>query len=357
MSQHASFARVFAGTLAALAMCAAMPSGQSDGSRGDPSFSNLVHLYRAGQVEEAVSRLFASDSIRRGSRSPDENIEWIRAAVMLRTEVAFRLWQSRQFNDGANEFARARSGLKRCGGDFSRRWYLATIAFFQSLFDLAHARMFLDNSGYGNEPEFVITAGLIDEASTSPMAGFPQPAGITTHSAGTTQTDLRVGNVNSQLGVRARRLGAALTAFSNAHQALPLDREATLHFGKVLMDTGDLSRGRQLLEASCRDRQDVATAYLGCIFLARLEEAERNYPGAEDAYRDALQRNGPTQSGCLGLGLTQFSAGRRVAAAETLRTCLGQVRADSVDPWWFYYRGYAARLNGWLDELRQMARD
>jgi Tfp pilus assembly protein PilF len=148
------------------------------------------------------------------------------------------------------------------------------------------------------------------------------------------------------------RLGRAERAY---REALRLDEHyaiASIRLGRVLQLSGKPAEARAAMERGVSDARGPFQEYIASLFMAGLQQEEKNTDGARRSYERALALVPTSQPAVVGLAHLELMSGRPDRARELARQFAAK---GANDIWWAYKEG-ALDLPGlsWLRErIRQ----
>lgn len=165
-------------------------------------------------------------------------------------------------------------------------------------------------------------------------------------------TTLRNGLTIQGISAPPTHLRRAETSLRRALAADPAFTDASLRLGRVLSRLGKHDEALTHLE-NAQSSQDRATRYYAYLFagdathaLGRLFEARHYYDQATGLFLNA-------QAARLALASVHRAMGDRAAALAAIDGILRRPsRGPDDDPWWEYYDGDPARIDGLIEQLR-----
>jgi tetratricopeptide (TPR) repeat protein len=313
-----------------------------------PSYSEILDLYRRGQIDAALSALalLSEEEIQSGQKlvmkaldesgagDTDSGSVLLRTAALVHTDAAFRLPDSNAAGI-QRHLVVARACIEKVaarGRDdaFVRDWWVLVISYFQGQFDLLKAGELGRRARdlVRDSPELFLAIGVTQEMAWTVTHDDDQEYGFT--------GDLR----------------QAESDYRKALAIQPDFVEARLRLGRVLTLRGDSDGALQAL-AALQSAEDMGFRYLGYLFQGNALERRGNAAEAEKRYLAAFAALPEGQSARLALAHLRHAAGARAAAAEAVRaTATDRGVREIVDPWFWYTRGLFWRADALMRTLR-----
>lgn len=149
-----------------------------------------------------------------------------------------------------------------------------------------------------------------------------------------------------------QRLRKSLDDFEDAIQGQPDLHEARLRRGRVNSHLGNRNAARRDLEEVTAGDAPARLRSLAWLFLGELEEQERRWHQAREAYERALALSPRAQAPMLALSRLCDAGGDRDCARRWLQRSFDALGRDRADPWWDYLRGQAWQSGPRLTSLR-----
>jgi tetratricopeptide (TPR) repeat protein len=284
-------------------------------------YLELLEAFLAGDVTRAAGGVMewrAQDLEKLAAELPSEDLRLRRAAVLLHTAIAFRLWGNARGPEADAQVAIARAVLaSRSLTDLRRDWLLtlghyrlaagspvAALAFFEEC-----ARLFPESA------EAWLGAGMCYELTALPDGFF-------------------VGQLPSQDAA-----GKAERCYREAVRIDPRLAEAHLRLGRVLTAARAFDEAERELAAAAESSTQGPLAALARLFWGKVRDLRGDLGGALDHYRAALAADRECQTAALALSEGLYRSGRRRGAAEDLASVLGAPSSDEVSPWHAYHVG------------------
>jgi hypothetical protein len=229
-------------------------------------------------------------------------------------------------------------GARPATDAFVRSWQVAVAAILGQRKEVNLAPVFIDRAvrDYPRDPQLLLLAGAVRELRATPRVQDATDLGVTLGSVGTASDNLR----------RAEAL------FRRAAASAPLQVEARVRLGRVLVLSGRPSEGLAELRGAAADAASVLEAgsrldpeilYFLSLFtgeaaeaVGRLAEARAAYARAEVLYPGAV-------APLLDLSRLELRAGNRGAAASAILRMSRPASDDLDEPWRDYPRAGPAR--------------
>jgi VWFA-related protein len=291
-------------------------------------YLELLQAFLAGDVARAAAGVMEwrpEDLEKLAASLPSEDAALRRAALLLHSELAFRLWRNRRGPDADAQIAICRAVLAK---DFPpalhRDWLLAVgyyqlaapfparalkaLAFFEEC-----VRLFPDVA------EAWLRAGTCYET-----AAFPD------------------GFDFGELPARE----AARQAERHYREAARLDpslAEARLRLGRILTLAGALDEAEKELAAAAEGSTEARLTALAQVFWGGVRDARGDPAGAVDHYQAALAAAPESQTAAFALSEALYRSGRRRSAAERLASVVSAPRLTEISDWREYHLGFGPR--------------
>ena len=315
-------------------------------------YGALVHEYRSGHVEEAVTRLAGLDpgDLDLGFKSfmrSGPSASLLTTAAAMETEAALRPRIPTTENARDRHLLLAggivelgtRSGMwlgvpslktgSAVSAQFRRIWFLAVITAMEWQGRIPTATSHLENARrlFPHDAEMLLLSGIGEEMRASNRMTNPSE------------------------DERRKALASAEVYYRESLDLAPDRVETRLRLGWVLFQRGRAEEARPLLTA-VSDAPDPRPSYLGSLFLGGLEDAAGNTAAAARWYARAANILPTAQAARLGGSELHHRAGEHSQAAEALPAAIGS--KNTSDPWWTYLFGEYWRLDIYLDALRKV---
>jgi len=259
-------------------------------------------------------------------------------ALVAHTDAALALLEAADFARSRQHLGRAQTYAERIqsknrADPLARRWWTLAIGYMHAQRNYVGAVKMIERARAlsGDTPELLLASGITNEFMASGRQG-QKPGG-------------------PQLGTFQQ----AENLYKSALAADPSLLEAQLRLARVHTLRGDnASAARTLSQFQVPD--DPLFTYLARLFegdalerLGATDEAKRRYEAAIALFPRA-------QSAQIALAYALRSAGGYNEAAERLQTVAAADVADAADPWFWYFSGFASRIDGTLIDLRKRMR-
>ncbi len=284
-------------------------------------YVELVQTFLAGDVARASAGVMewrASDLEPLAGRLPQARPELRRAALLLHTALAFRLWSNARGVEAEAQIALARALLADdAPRELHRDWLLALGYQRLSAGSPLTALPFFEECQrrFPDVAEAWLGAGICYEVSAHP-AGFALAA-VTAQSA-------------------ARH---AERCYREAARLDPRLAEARLRLGRVLATAGALDEAERELAAAAEASSDPSLLALARVFRGGVRDARGDLAGAIGDYEEALAADRECQTAALALGEALHRSGRRAQAAAALSEALAASSSSEISPWHAYHVG------------------
>jgi tetratricopeptide (TPR) repeat protein len=239
---------------------------------------------------------------------------------------------------------------------FARRWYLVAglVCFGTGEFERSRSLLERGLKQFKSDPHLLLALGTLEEKLGSARIYDPPLGSQGRHSAVDqygrhSALDERM----EPIAARARHLADAEGYFRKALAADPQLLEARLRLGRVLFLQAHEGDAHAELETVEHDALEAAKRYLAALFQGRLDERERRFPQAAEAYRRAAGYMGDSPTAYVALAHALDVAGERAKVSDLLDRALQPVdRTPSQDPWWTYLMGQFHEAEPLYNELQ-----
>lgn len=323
-------------------------------------YRSVVETYRAGDRDTAVTRLLALDQqavesmllqyVKLATRGfdldPSIDRRFLRVAVLLHTDAAFRCWDERRDRDCGAELETARVLVEfserpdEGAGSFLRRWYVASAVIATGYLEPRDALQHFKDAvkKFPDDVPLLTAAGWYSEWLAD------QPAVI--------------GSILShQRTRRQRQQRDAVEFLAAAIRVDPRAQEAALRLARTEALLGEVGPARERLTRLLADKElNPSIGYLARLILGDIQERQGNTREAERLYREALTIDPVAQSARIALGHLLYAAGDASAAADVIEPFVThKVPRERNDPWSDYRVAYPAVGRVVLEELRTEA--
>jgi VWFA-related protein len=285
-------------------------------------YLELLQAFLSGEVARASAGVMEwrpGDLEKLAAALPREDMVLRRAAVLLHTALAFRLWSHARGVEAEAQVAIGRAVLaKDAPPDLHRDWLLTlgyhrltaaspltALPFFEEC-----ARLFPDAA------EAWLGAGMCYE-----LTAFP---------SGFALTALPAQNA-------ARK---AERHYRDAARLDPRLAEARLRLGRVLARAEAFDEAERELAAAVDASAEAPLTALAHVFWGGVRDARGDLAGAIGHYEAALAADRGCQTAALALGEALYRSGRRRGAAEALASGLSAASSTEISPWHAYHVGF-----------------
>ncbi len=302
-----------------------------------PGYFDILEIYRNGEFDRAIAAV-AAWSPEYVETLPHAlagaGAERLRAAALLHLEVAMSARVRRHPAGWFRHEAIARLAVVRLeeidtADPFPATWWMLNIAFLEAEGDLVNAvaTAAAARRTHGDTPLLMLSVGAAHEMSwTWKQDGASSPL--------------------------KGDLGTAVSLYRRALRREPTLIEARVRLGRALMLDGNLDEALTTL-ATVSDQAERGYGYLARLFEGDALEREGSAAAAERAYQTAALLMPRAQSARMALAHMQHAHGRRSEAAERIQSTTAEPeRLETADPWYWYTRGMAWRVNPCLETLR-----
>lgn len=323
------------------------------------AYHDAVRAFRRGEVERAVDRLAAIEETGDFRR---ERHEWlakaldedrsadIHAALLLHTELAFERLST--LPPGVNPLRppaalsvqldaveRIHNAIRRLPSHrgFLRTWYLLWEAYRQT-----HPL-----TTYPPKCEYLLRA----------LESFPDDGELLLAMGSRYEQRwwLQADNAHRVTAGRTRAgvefLRSAREFLQKSVKARPAPSEALMRLSRVLILLGELDEAAAILARFQQVREGPAFQYLAFLFEGDLHERRGNLSAAARAYDNALKLVNVPQSARVARAHVAHALGERRDAASHVIAAMQSPLTQS-DPYWWYVRGQAWRLEFYLSRTR-----
>jgi VWFA-related protein len=285
-------------------------------------YLELLHAFLAGEVGRASSGVMEwrpEDLERLAASLPPEDTALRRAALLLHTALAFRLWGSARGVEAEAQIAIGRAVLaKGSPPGLHRDWLLALGYYRLAAGSPLTALPFFEECArrFPGAADAWLGAGMCYE-----LSAFPD---------GFALVELPVQEAARQAERRYR-------------EAVRLDprlAEARLRLGRVLARAEALDEAEGELAAAVDASTDGSTTALAHVFWGGVRDARGDLAGAVGHYEAALAADRECQTAVFALGEALYRSGRRRDAAGILASGLSAPSSTEVGPWHAYHVGF-----------------
>jgi VWFA-related protein len=284
-------------------------------------YVDLLRSFLAGDVARASSGAmeWRPEHLEKlAGALPPEDTALRRAALLLHTALAFRLWSNARVLEAEAQVAIARAVLAKGSlPDLHRDWLLALGHYRLAAASPLTALPFFEECArlFPGKADAWLGAGMCHELTAFPD-GFALPE-------------------------RTSR-GAAPQAERCYREAVRLDprlAEARLRLGRVLARAEAFDEAEQELAAAVDASTEAALTALARVFWGGVRDARGDLAGAIVHYEAALSADPECQTAALALGEALSRSGRHRRAAEVLSSALSAPSPTELSPWHAYHVG------------------
>jgi VWFA-related protein len=288
-------------------------------------YLELLQAFRAGEVARASSGVMEwrpQDLEKLAASLPPQDSGLRRAALLLHTALAFRLWSNARAVEAEAQIAIGRAVLARdFPPDLHRDWLL-TLGYYQlGAFSPATALPFFEECArlFPEAADAWLGAGMCYELTAFPD-GFTF-TGVPSHDAA----------------------GKAEQCYREAGRLDPRLAEARMRRGRVLGLTGAFDEAESELAAAVEASAEGPLTALAHVFWGGVREARGDRAGAVSHYEAALAADRDSQTAAFALSEVLYRSGRHRRAAESLASVLSMSGPTEISPWLEYHLGSGRR--------------
>lgn len=285
-------------------------------------YLELLQAFLAGEVARASAGVMewrTEDLEKLAASLPREDVVLRRAAVLLHTALAFRLWSHARGLEAEAQVAIGRAVLAEDAPPDLHRDWLLTLGYHRlTAASPLTALPFFEECArrFPGAAEAWLGAGMCYE-----LTGFPSGFAL--------------------VGLGAH--DAARKAERRYREAVRLDprlAEARLRLGRVLALAEAYDEAEEELAAAADASTEAPLTALAHVFRGAVRDARGDRAGAIGHYRAALDADRECQTAALALGEALFRSGRRREAAEVLAAGLSAASSTGISPWHAYHVGF-----------------
>jgi tetratricopeptide (TPR) repeat protein len=305
---------------------------------------------RAAPVFKAAVMLFTDRALlERGRGRFDLGWRNIDITVALVSEVTAHCGHPPVFRATAYSVRSCQSCLS-----FARRWFLLAglVCFGTGEFERSQSVFESGLKLFRSDPYLLLALGTLEEKLGSARTYDPP--------LGSQQYDGRHSGLEEHMkpvAARTQHLAAAASDFRKALGAEPKVLEAQLRLGRVLFLQGHEANAQVELEAVEHAAPDAATRYLATLFQGGLQEKERRFLQAAQAYGRAASYLGGAPTAYIALAHALDVVGDRARVADLLDRALQPAgTTPPQDPWWTYVMGQVHEAEPLYRELQAEVR-
>jgi tetratricopeptide (TPR) repeat protein len=249
---------------------------------------------------------------------PPEDMARRRAALLLHTALAFRLWSNARGVEAEAQIAIARVVLaKHSPPDLHRDWLLTLGYYRLTAASPLTALPFFEECArrFPGTADAWLGAGMCYE-----LTAFPD------------------GFALAELPAQDAA-GQAERCYREAVRLDPRLAEARLRLGRVLARAEAFDEAEQELAAAVDASTEAPLTALARVFWGGVRDARGDLAGAIGHYQAALVADGECQTAVFALGEALYRSGRHRRAAEVLDSGLAAASSTETSPWHAYHVG------------------
>ena len=285
-------------------------------------YLELLQAFLAGEVARASAGVMEwrpEDLEKLAASLPPEDMALRRAALLLHTALAFRLWSNARGLEAEAQIAIGRAVLaKDSPPDLHRDWLLTLGYYRLAAGSPVTALSFFEECArlFPGAADAWLGAGMCYE-----LSAFPD------------------GFALAELPTQE----AAKKAERSYREAVRLDphlAEARLRRGRVLGVAGAYDEAEQELAAAVEASADAWLTALARVFWGGVRDARGDLAGAIGHYQAALAADRECQPAAFALGEALYRSGRHRNAAEVLASGLAAPSSSEISPWHAYHVGF-----------------
>lgn len=292
-------------------------------SRPDlPIYLELLHAYLAGDVGRASAGVMEwrpQDLEKLAGSLPREDVTLRKAALMLHTAIAFRLWGNARALEADAQIAIGRAVLAgEAPPELHRDWLLALGSYQLAAASPVKALAFFEECTrlFPAAAEAWLGAGICHELTAFPD-GFAFAA-LPDHDNGK----------------------SAERSYREAKRLDPRLAEARLRLGRVLSLAQSYEEAETELAAAVEASSDRPQAALAQVHWGVVRDARGDLLGAVSHYEAALAADPESQTAALALSEALHRRGDHRQAAECLTSVIRASRSARISPWHAYHLGH-----------------
>jgi len=284
-------------------------------------YLELLQAFLAGEVARASSGVMEwrpQDLEKLAASLPPEDMVLRRAALLLHTALAFRLWSNARAVEAEAQIAIGRAVLaKDSPPDLHRDWLL-TLGYYR----LAGA------SPVTALPFFEECARLLPGVADA-WLGAGMSYELSAFPDGFALAELSAQSPAKQ----------AERCYREASRLDPRLAEARLRLGRVLASAGEFDEAEKQLAAAVEASAEGPLTALAHVFWGGVRDARGDPAGAVSHYQAALAADGQCQTAAFALSEALYRSGGHRRAAESLASALSASSSTEVSPWHAYHVG------------------
>jgi VWFA-related protein len=285
-------------------------------------YTELLRTFLDGEVMRAMSEVLQwppEDLEKLAASLPREDLPLRRAALLLHTALAFRLWGNARGLEADAQIAIGRAVLAEDAPPDLHQDWLLTVGYHQlSASSPAKALIFFQECTrrFPDAADGWLAAGMSYE-----LAAFPDGLALS--------------------GIPVRDAAAeAERCYREAVRLAPRLAEARLRLGRVLRRSESWAAAERELAAAAETGEDGSLTAFAQLFWGELRDARGDLAGAIPHYRAALVADPGCQTAAFALSEALHRSGRFRDAAEVLAPVLATGRVADLSPWQAYHVGF-----------------
>jgi VWFA-related protein len=285
-------------------------------------YLELLQAFLAGEVARASSGVMEwrpQDLEKLAASLPPEDMVLRRAALLLHTALAFRLWSNARAVDAEAQIAIGRAVLaKDSPPDLHRDWLLTLGYYRLGGASPVTALPFFEECArlFPGVADAWLGAGMCYE-----LTAFPD---------GFALAELPTQSPAKQ----------AERCYREAARLDPRLAEARLRLGRVLALAREFDAAEKELAAAVEASAEGPLTALAHVFWGGVRDARGDLAGAVNHYQAALVADGQCQTAAFALSEALYRSGGHRRAAETLTSALSAPSSTEISPWHSYHVGF-----------------
>jgi len=285
-------------------------------------YLELLQAFLAGEVARASAGVMEwrpEDLEKLAASLPAEDMALRRAALLLHTALAFRLWSNARGLEAEAQIAIGRAVLaKDSPPDLHRDWLLTLGYYRLAAGSPVTALPFFEECArlFPGAADGWLGAGMCYE-----LSAFPD---------GFALAELPTQNAARQ----------AERCYREAVRLDPRLAEARLRLGRVLARAEAFDEAEQELAAAVDASTEAPPTAFAQVFWGGVRDARGDLAGAIGHYQAALAADRECQTAAFALGEALYRSGRHRNAAEVLASGLAAPSSSEISPWHAYHVGF-----------------
>ena len=285
-------------------------------------YLELLQAFLAGEVARASAGVMEwrpEDLEKLAASLPPGDMALRRAALLLHTALAFRLWSNARGLEAEAQIAIGRAVLaKDSPPDLHRDWLLTLGYYRLAAGSPVTALSFFEECArlFPGAADGWLGAGMCYE-----LTAFPD---------GFALAELPAQNAARQ----------AERCYREAVRLDPRLAEARLRLGRVLARAEAFDEAEQELAAALDASTEASLTAFAQVFWGGVRDARGDLAGAIGHYQAALAADRECQTAAFALGEALYRSGRHRNAAEILASGLAAPSSTEISPWHAYHVGF-----------------